>query len=87
MEDEALTVDGRAGLAAALSGPYHLHAVAHGGDFGELFPFTTDRIGSLGGLRSMSMQVSPAPPPPQPTTAASGGSAHHRGLGRISPPP
>jgi DNA-binding Lrp family transcriptional regulator len=44
-------------FAAAVSGPYNLHAVAHCRDLDELFEFTSDRIGSLSGLQSM--EVSP----------------------------
>ncbi|MFI0264241.1 Lrp/AsnC family transcriptional regulator [Streptomyces sp. NPDC017056] len=44
-------------FAAAVSGPYNIHAVAHCRDLDELFEFTTDRIGSLAGLQSM--EVSP----------------------------
>lgn len=44
-------------FAAAVSGPYNIHAVAHCRDVDELFEFTSDRIGSLGGLQSM--EVSP----------------------------
>lgn len=44
-------------FAAALSGPYNIHAVAHCRDLDELFEFTSDRIGSLSGLQSM--EVSP----------------------------
>lgn len=44
-------------FAAAVSGPYNLHAVAHCRDLDELFEFTSDRIGSIAGLQSM--EVSP----------------------------
>ncbi|WP_406437570.1 Lrp/AsnC family transcriptional regulator [Streptomyces sp. NBC_01613] len=44
-------------FAAAVSGPYNIHAVAHCRDLDELFEFTSDRIGSLAGLQSM--EVSP----------------------------
>ncbi|WP_310723600.1 Lrp/AsnC family transcriptional regulator [Streptomyces sp. N2A] len=44
-------------FAAAISGPYNIHAVAHCRDFDELFEFTSDRIGSLPGLQSM--EISP----------------------------
>lgn len=44
-------------FAAAVSGPYNVHAVAHCRDLDELFEFTSDRIGSLPGLQSM--EVSP----------------------------
>ncbi|MEU1439296.1 Lrp/AsnC family transcriptional regulator [Streptomyces sp. NPDC005786] len=44
-------------FAAAVSGPWNLHAVAHCRDLDELFEFTSDRIGSLAGLQSM--EVSP----------------------------
>ncbi|WP_328318668.1 Lrp/AsnC family transcriptional regulator [Streptomyces sp. NBC_00388] len=44
-------------FAAAVSGPYNVHAVAHCRDLDELFEFTTDRIGSLADLQSM--EVSP----------------------------
>lgn len=44
-------------FAAAVSGPYNIHAVAHCRDLDELFEFTSDRIGSLSGLQSM--EVSP----------------------------
>ncbi|WP_405407211.1 Lrp/AsnC family transcriptional regulator [Streptomyces decoyicus] len=44
-------------FAAAVSGPFNIHAVAHCRDLDELFQFTTDRIGSLDGLQSM--EVSP----------------------------
>ncbi|GAA4671166.1 Lrp/AsnC family transcriptional regulator [Amycolatopsis dongchuanensis] len=45
------------GFAAAVTGPYNLHAVAYCRDLDELFEFTSDRIGSLPGLQSM--EVSP----------------------------
>ncbi|MEU7225541.1 Lrp/AsnC family transcriptional regulator [Streptomyces chrestomyceticus] len=44
-------------FAAAVSGPYNVHAVAHCRDLDELFEFTSDRIGSMAGLQSM--EVSP----------------------------
>ncbi|MDQ0791324.1 DNA-binding Lrp family transcriptional regulator [Streptomyces sp. B3I8] len=44
-------------FAAAVSGPYNVHAVAHCRDLDELFEFTSDRVGSLAGLQSM--EVSP----------------------------
>ncbi|MYT33131.1 MULTISPECIES: Lrp/AsnC family transcriptional regulator [unclassified Streptomyces] len=44
-------------FAAAISGPYNVHAVAHCRDLDELFEFTSDRIGALPGLQSM--EVSP----------------------------
>jgi DNA-binding Lrp family transcriptional regulator len=44
-------------FAAAISGPWNIHAVAHCRDLDELFEFTSDRIGSLTGLQSM--EVSP----------------------------
>ncbi|MHC3469436.1 Lrp/AsnC family transcriptional regulator [Streptomyces sp. 7R007] len=44
-------------FAAAISGPWNIHAVAHCRDLDELFEFTSDRIGSLSGLQSM--EVSP----------------------------
>lgn len=44
-------------FAAAVSGSYNVHAVAHCRDLDELFEFTSDRIGSLPGLQSM--EVSP----------------------------
>ncbi|QKV90732.1 Lrp/AsnC family transcriptional regulator [Streptomyces sp. NA02950] len=44
-------------FAAAVSGPYNIHAVAHCHDLDELFEFTAERIGSLSGLESM--EVSP----------------------------
>ncbi|KAA6212314.1 AsnC family transcriptional regulator [Streptomyces albofaciens JCM 4342] len=44
-------------FAAAVSGPYNIHAVAHCRDLDELFEFTSDRIGSMAGLQSM--EVSP----------------------------
>ncbi|MFI5959135.1 Lrp/AsnC family transcriptional regulator [Cryptosporangium sp. NPDC051539] len=42
-------------FAAAVSGPYNLHAVAHCRDLDELFEFTTDRIGSLTGVQTMEV--------------------------------
>ncbi|MFD7448333.1 Lrp/AsnC family transcriptional regulator [Kitasatospora sp. NPDC059827] len=44
-------------FAAAVSGPWNIHAVAHCRDLDELFEFTSERIGSLTGLQSM--EVSP----------------------------
>ncbi|WP_330285138.1 Lrp/AsnC family transcriptional regulator [Streptomyces sp. NBC_00588] len=44
-------------FAAAISGPYNIHAVAHCQDLDELFEFTSERIGVLPGLQSM--EVSP----------------------------
>ncbi len=44
-------------FAAAISGPYNVHAVAHCRDLDELFEFSSDRIGALPGLQSM--EVSP----------------------------
>lgn len=44
-------------FAAAVSGPYNVHAVAHCRDLDELYEFTTDRVGALPGLQSM--EVSP----------------------------
>jgi len=44
-------------FAAAVSGPWNLHAVAHCRDLDELFEFTSERVGSLAGLQSM--EVSP----------------------------
>ncbi|WP_228554033.1 Lrp/AsnC family transcriptional regulator [Catenulispora pinisilvae] len=44
-------------FAAAISGPYNLHAVAHCRNLDELFEFTPQRIGALPGLQSM--EVSP----------------------------
>ncbi|GAA3582554.1 Lrp/AsnC family transcriptional regulator [Amycolatopsis ultiminotia] len=45
------------GFAAAVSGPYNIHAVALCRDLDELFEFTSDRLGSLDGLQRM--EVSP----------------------------
>ncbi|MEU6968956.1 Lrp/AsnC family transcriptional regulator [Kitasatospora aureofaciens] len=53
----ALAQEPEIAFAAALSGPWNLHAVAHCRDLDELFEFTSDRIGSLTGLQSM--EVSP----------------------------
>ncbi|MFH9353111.1 Lrp/AsnC family transcriptional regulator [Kitasatospora sp. NPDC017646] len=53
----ALAREPEIAFAAALSGPWNLHAVAHCRDLDELFEFTSDRIGSLAGLESM--EVSP----------------------------
>ncbi|MEU4927945.1 Lrp/AsnC ligand binding domain-containing protein [Streptomyces yokosukanensis] len=44
-------------FAAAVSGPYNIHAVAHCRDLDELFEYTSDRIGSLPGVQSM--EISP----------------------------
>jgi DNA-binding Lrp family transcriptional regulator len=44
-------------FAAAVSGSYNVHAVAHCRDLDELFEFTSDRMGSLSGLQTM--EVSP----------------------------
>jgi DNA-binding Lrp family transcriptional regulator len=44
-------------FAAAVSGRDNIHAVAHCRDLDELFEFTSERVGSLAGLRSM--EVSP----------------------------
>ncbi|GHF61471.1 DNA-binding Lrp family transcriptional regulator [Amycolatopsis bartoniae] len=53
----ALAQEPEIGFAAAVSGPYNLHAVAVCRNLDELFEFTSDRIGSLPGLQSM--EVSP----------------------------
>ncbi|MGI5340888.1 Lrp/AsnC family transcriptional regulator [Streptomyces sp. CA-181903] len=53
----ALAREPEIAFAAAISGPYNVHAVAHCRDFDELFEFTSDRIGALPGLQSM--EVSP----------------------------
>ena len=53
----ALAREPEIGFAAAVSGPYNLHAVAVCRNLDELFEFTTDRVGSLPGLQSM--EVSP----------------------------
>ncbi|MEU5125156.1 Lrp/AsnC family transcriptional regulator [Streptomyces mobaraensis] len=53
----ALAREPEIAFAAAISGPYNIHAVAHCRDFDELFEFTSDRIGTLPGLQSM--EVSP----------------------------
>ncbi|TVT54081.1 Lrp/AsnC family transcriptional regulator [Amycolatopsis rhizosphaerae] len=53
----ALAEEPEIAFAAAVSGPYNIHAVAHCRDLDELFEFTSDRIGSLSGLQSM--EVSP----------------------------
>ncbi|MCC2274037.1 Lrp/AsnC family transcriptional regulator [Streptomyces sp. ET3-23] len=53
----ALAQEPEIAFAAAISGPWNLHAVAHCRDLDELFEFTSDRIGSLAGLQSM--EVSP----------------------------
>jgi DNA-binding Lrp family transcriptional regulator len=45
------------GFAAALSGPYNLHATVHCRDLDEMFEFTSDRAGALPGVESM--EVSP----------------------------
>ncbi|MBK3639924.1 Lrp/AsnC family transcriptional regulator [Streptomyces sp. MBT33] len=53
----ALAQEPEIAFAAAVSGAWNLHAVAHCRDLDELFEFTSDRIGSLAGLQSM--EVSP----------------------------
>ena len=53
----ALAREPEIAFAAAISGPWNIHAVAHCRDLDELFEFTSDRIGSLAGLQSM--EVSP----------------------------
>ncbi|OPG07500.1 AsnC family transcriptional regulator [Streptomyces sp. GKU 895] len=53
----ALAQEPEVAFAAAISGPWNIHAVAHCRDLDELFEFTSDRIGSLTGLQSM--EVSP----------------------------
>lgn len=53
----ALAREPEIAFAAAVSGPYNIHAVAHCRDLDELFEFTSDRIGSYAGLQSM--EVSP----------------------------
>ncbi|MFI2235846.1 Lrp/AsnC family transcriptional regulator [Streptomyces chrestomyceticus] len=53
----ALAEEPEIAFAAAVSGPYNVHAVAHCRDLDELFEFTSDRIGSMAGLQSM--EVSP----------------------------
>ncbi|MBC2877004.1 Lrp/AsnC family transcriptional regulator [Streptomyces sp. TYQ1024] len=53
----ALAREPEIAFAAAISGPFNVHAVAHCRDFDELFEFTSDRIGALPGLQSM--EVSP----------------------------
>lgn len=53
----ALAQEPGIGFAAAVSGPYNLHAVASCRDLDELFEFTSDRVGSLPGLQSM--EISP----------------------------
>lgn len=53
----ALAQEPEIAFAAALSGPYNVHAVAHCRDLNELFEFTADRIGSLPGLQRL--EVSP----------------------------
>lgn len=45
------------GYAAAMSGRNNVHAVAHCRDLDELFEFTSDRVGTLPGVRST--EVSP----------------------------
>ncbi|MGX1756348.1 Lrp/AsnC family transcriptional regulator [Streptomyces lydicus] len=45
------------GFAAAVSGPYNLHAVVQCRDLDELFEFTTDRITTLPGVEGM--EISP----------------------------
>ncbi|MHB6908739.1 Lrp/AsnC family transcriptional regulator [Streptomyces sp. DB-54] len=41
------------GFAAAVSGPYNLHAVVHCHDLDRLFEFTTDRVGTLPGVEGL----------------------------------
>ncbi|MFD8542504.1 Lrp/AsnC family transcriptional regulator [Streptomyces sp. NPDC059649] len=53
----ALAQEPEIAFAAAVSGPYNIHAVAHCRDLDELFEFTSDRIGSMPGVQSM--EVSP----------------------------
>ncbi|MEU6369923.1 Lrp/AsnC family transcriptional regulator [Streptomyces sp. NPDC046931] len=53
----ALAQEPEIAFAAAISGPWNIHAVAHTRDLAELFEFTSERIGSLTGLQSM--EVSP----------------------------
>ncbi|MEU8513858.1 Lrp/AsnC family transcriptional regulator [Kitasatospora sp. NPDC048722] len=53
----ALAQEPEIAFAAAVSGPWNVHAVAHCRDLDELFEFTSDRIGSLAGLQGM--EVSP----------------------------
>jgi DNA-binding Lrp family transcriptional regulator len=53
----ALAREPEIAFAAAISGPYNIHAVAHCRNLDELFAFTSDRIGGLPGLQSM--EVSP----------------------------
>ncbi|WP_435133320.1 Lrp/AsnC family transcriptional regulator [Actinacidiphila sp. bgisy144] len=53
----ALAREPEIAFAAAISGPYNIHAVAHCRNLDELFEFTSDRIGGLPGLQSM--EVSP----------------------------
>ncbi|MER0477576.1 Lrp/AsnC family transcriptional regulator [Streptomyces sp. Edi2] len=45
------------GFAAAVSGPYNLHAVVQCRDLDELFEFATDRVGNLPGVEGM--EISP----------------------------
>ncbi|MCX5384180.1 Lrp/AsnC family transcriptional regulator [Streptomyces sp. NBC_00083] len=45
------------GFAAAVSGPYNLHAVVQCRDLDELFEFTTGRVGALPGVEGM--EISP----------------------------
>jgi DNA-binding Lrp family transcriptional regulator len=45
------------GFAAAVSGPYNLHAAVHCRDLDRLFEFTTDRVGTLPGVEGM--EISP----------------------------
>ncbi|MFI1621737.1 Lrp/AsnC family transcriptional regulator [Streptomyces lydicus] len=52
-------------FAAAVSGSYNIHAVAHCRDLDELFEFASERIGSLSGVQSMAVspllqQIKPA---------------------------
>ncbi|MFD2419259.1 Lrp/AsnC family transcriptional regulator [Amycolatopsis pigmentata] len=53
----ALAQEPEIAFAAAVSGSYNLHAVAHCRDLDELFEFTSDRIGSYSGLEGL--EVSP----------------------------
>ncbi|MFF0624591.1 Lrp/AsnC family transcriptional regulator [Streptomyces sp. NPDC004296] len=41
------------GFAAAVSGPYNLHAVVHCHDLDRLFEFTIDRVGTLPGVEGL----------------------------------
>lgn len=53
----ALAQEPEIAFAAAVSGPFHIHAVALCRDLDALFEFTSDRVGSLPGLQST--EVSP----------------------------